>query len=302
MRNGLSLIKRVEYDHTDVLPRCHMSERNEAYTNFDDFIKSLTFTDFAHYPNVKPLKIELAERHNVEPDNVFIASGSDRVISIVFNALLNPNEVVATSHYFFKMYDVYARQVGATLLNNLDVKDPKLVILANPCSTLGIGAHIQNWTCPVLIDNAYLDFGGTNFDVKTLIRENFIFTYSFSKGWGAAGIRVGYCIASKENIAKFMKFRDMFEITGPSIKFAKWLLDNEPSIIQWRNEMMREKQSLKDIALIPQYGNWVYLNQDKFDFDGAVKRDILIPEIAEFHLLKVSMVNNIRSYIRHKIV
>ena len=302
MRSAEQSIQRIEYKYSPVMPRCHMSERGEEFPNFEQFISTLEQSDFLQYPNVMPLKERIAERHGVGIENVFIGSGSDRVINALFNALLNPSDIVVTTPYYFRMYDVYARQNMATLLNCTDVVDPsvKLAIIANPCSTLGTGAELKEWRCPVIIDNAYIDFGGTQFDVKSMIDQDKIFTYSFSKGWGGAGARVGYAIANAERIAQVMKFRDMFEITGPSVKFALWLLDNEESIKVWRAKILNEKFDLRDIAIIPQYGNWIYLSQDTYDFAGQCKRDIDIPELSIGKLLKVSIVDGVRKFISER--
>ena len=67
---------------------------------------------------------------------------------------------------------------------------------------------------------------------------------NFSKAFGAAGCRVGCVISNQENIELIGKFRQMYEISGVSMKFCEWLLDNTGLIEDYWKDIERERNFL----------------------------------------------------------
>ena len=58
---------------------------------------------------------------------------------------------------------------------------------------------------------------------------NLIVTRTFSKGFGAAGCRVGMVFSNEKNIELISKFRQMYEVTNISMKYCEFLLNNQKS-------------------------------------------------------------------------
>jgi histidinol-phosphate aminotransferase len=122
---------------------------------------------------------------------------------------------------------------------------------------------------PVLIDEAYIEFT----DSESIINEinnypNLFITRTFSKGLGAAGCRVGMVFSNEENIELISKFRHMYEISGVSMKYCEFLLDNYDIVDNYIQSVKEEKKKLvsmlKGYDVIDSNCNWIHFN-DKLD-------------------------------------
>ena len=99
---------------------------------------------------------------------------------------------------------------------------------------------------PTLIDEAYIEFTEKN---KSFIEHidkypNLIITRTFSKAFGAAGCRVGAVVSNKDNIELIGKFRQMYEISGVSMRYCEFLLDNLGLIEDYWKDIERERNFL----------------------------------------------------------
>jgi histidinol-phosphate aminotransferase len=101
----------------------------------------------------------------------------------------------------------------------LDVAGLKLFFLANPDSPSGtalgreqIAELAGSLECPVIVDEAYADFADPRYHAMPLLENhpNIIVTRSFSKGYGLAGIRLGYLVARAEMVADLIKVKDSY--------------------------------------------------------------------------------------------
>ena len=78
-----------------------------------------------------------------------------------------------------------------------------------------------------MIDEAYIEFSDKESFIKYIDDyPNLIITRTFSKGFGAAGSRVGMTFSNPHYIENISKFRQMYEISGVSMKYCEFLLNN----------------------------------------------------------------------------
>lgn len=276
---------------------------------FKEFIKTLTWEDFALYPDTNILKNRLAELHGLQPVNIYLAPGSAEAISSVFNCL-NFGESVVTTDPCFPMYDVYAKQ------NNLHLSKigmykktyilqsfmpAGLFVFSRPSNPMGyffkkkeiIRLLEDNPSSWVLVDEAYIDYAEEKDDIIGLIHDydNLIISRSFSKTFGAAGCRVGYLMSHSNNIDIISKFRQMYEITGPSQKYAMFLLDNKEEVEKYCKKTIKERKKLcklfkqAELMVIPSEGNWIHVQQTPGllrileENSISVKTDITLPHV-----------------------
>jgi histidinol-phosphate aminotransferase len=108
--------------------------------------------------------------------------------------------------------------------NDFDQPGVKLVYLANPNSPSGtalsrhqVEGMAERLHCPLVVDEAYVDFA--NEHCIGLVREfpNLIVTRSFSKGYSMAGIRLGYLVAQPEIVDQLMKVKDSYNCDALSL-------------------------------------------------------------------------------------
>ena len=150
-----------------------------------------------------------------------MCAGSDVGIKSVFETFTDGGRVV-TSEPSFPMYKVYSELYQCEyfgipheedytistekILSNI-THDTDLVILANPNSPMGEYKSfdeiriILEQDVPVLIDEAYIEFSDRNSIINEINNyPNLFITRTFSKGFGAAGCRVGMVFSNEENI------------------------------------------------------------------------------------------------------
>ena len=263
----------------------NQSERAYPIPNFKNFLQTITQEDFFYYPNTEEFKFKLAMWYGVQTNQIFLSAGSDIGIKSVFETFTDGGRVV-TSNPSFPMYKVYSELYQCEyfgiphekdytismekILSNI-THDTDLVILANPNSPMGeykpfdeIRILLEQ-DVPVLIDEAYIEFTDKD-SVLKYIHEypNLIVTRTFSKGFGAAGCRVGCVISHENNIELISKFRHMYEITGVSMKYCDFLLNNYDLVDIYIKNVKKEKNKIVSMLsgydVIDSNCNWIHFN------------------------------------------
>ncbi len=288
-------IDKSQYDYI-----LNQSERSDKFSNilFEVFKQNLTQEDFMYYPNTKNFKEKICEFYNVKPENLFLSDGSDIGIKSIFETFTTCGNIV-TSEPSFPMYQVYSSLYDCSYkgihydVDTLELSISKmlefvddetnLIILANPNSPIGDYKTIDeikpllDTGIPTLIDEAYIEFSENESFIKYIDDyPNLIVTRTFSKGFGAAGCRVGMTFAHKDTIEPISKFRQMYEITGVSLKYCKFLLDNHHLVDIYCKEVVEEKKKvvsmLKNYEVIDSQCNWIHFNNQD---DNKKTKEIL---------------------------
>lgn len=164
----------------------------------------------------------LAKRYSVKPTNVFVGVGSDDVLSMAFMTFFNSDKPVLFPDITYSFYDVWAdvyRIPYKTLPLSDDFKinadDYKCenggIIIPNPNAPTGVlesTAFFEeivkaNPDSVVIVDEAYIDFGGESCINLCEKYENLLVVQTFSKSRSMAGMRIGFAIGS-EKLIKYM--------------------------------------------------------------------------------------------------
>lgn len=212
------------------------------------------------YPENAKIYKKLSALDGLEPNNFILTAGSDGAIRNTFEVFIGPGDKVLHTHPTFAMYDVYCKMFGAEQIKvnynytpdgpSLNFNDfidkivetrPKLVCLPNPDSPTGtvlsdeqmqklLITTLEN-KCLLLIDEAYYPF----FPKTQLLKVNefpqLLVCRTFSKAWGAAGVRVGYLTANKNLIEIIHKNRAMYEVGTLSAEIIYLLLDMSEDVM-----------------------------------------------------------------------
>ncbi len=168
-------------------------------------------------PTAKGLKESLARLYGVKPENVFVSNGSDEVLNFSFMAFGGKGVAFPDISYgFYQVYgDLYGLDCQKIPLKadfSIDEQDycgvNKMVVIANPNAPTGMCLSLaqvekivsSNPDSLVLIDEAYVDFGGES-ALRLIGRyDNLLVTRTFSKSRCLAGGRLGYAFGSPEII------------------------------------------------------------------------------------------------------
>jgi len=290
MKPHLYRVNRI-FDYTDKSEYdfiLNQSERSQLIPEsyYVKFLRSLKQEDFAYYPNTKNFKEKICEFYNVNTENLFLSDGSDVGIKSIFETFTTCGNIV-TSEPSFPMYEVYASLYNCSykgihydvdtlefsIENMLSFVDDntQLIILANPNSPIGDYKTIDeikpllDTGIPVLIDEAYIEFSGKESMIQYIDEyPNLLVTRTFSKGFGAAGCRVGMTFSNPHYIENISKFRQMYEISGVSLKYCEFLLNNHHLVDTYIQEVVEEKTKvvsmLKNYEVIDSNCNWIHFN------------------------------------------
>ncbi|MGN0636434.1 MAG: histidinol-phosphate transaminase [Acutalibacteraceae bacterium] len=177
-------------------------------------------------PECTSLRQTAAELFGISPDNIFCGNGSDEVLNFAFMAFCGKDKGMAfpsISYGFYPVFaDLYAIEYDAIPLKDDFTVDPadyfhldKNIVIANPNAPTGLSLSVAqvrsildtNRDNLVIIDEAYVDFGGES--CLPLIREydNLLVVQTFSKSRSLAGARLGFGLAQKEIIADLNKIK-----------------------------------------------------------------------------------------------
>ncbi len=161
----------------------------------------------------------LADYYHRDSSEVFVGVGSDDVLSVAFLTFFNSGKPILFPDITYSFYDVWAElyripYIQPPLDDNFRIvkedyyQDNGGVIIANPNAPTSLYEDVNviediieaNSDVIVIIDEAYIDFGGTS--VMELIDkyDNLVVVQTFSKSRSMAGLRIGYAIANSELI------------------------------------------------------------------------------------------------------
>jgi len=246
------------------------------------------------------LKEKLSNKFDLDESNIIIGAGSDQIIEFCIHAKCNKDSKILISNTTFAMYEIYAKQVGASILktkddqHNLDQfkelykkENPDIIFLCLPNNPLGecLDARdvydfldtIDKDTL-VVLDGAYQEYAKYKdnkkaIDVKMVIKKysNVIYLGTFSKAYALGGLRVGYGISNTQIISTLHKLRPPFNITTLSLAAAIEAIDDQEfvdSCIEKNFIQMKEYEKFakeNNLTFIPSYTNFITVYMDGYN-------------------------------------
>jgi histidinol-phosphate aminotransferase len=180
-------------------------------------------------PEATELRQVLAAHHGVKPEQVFVGNGSDEVIAHAFVALLKQPKPLLFPDVTYSFYPVWAQLFGLAYKTvplddgmRLRVEDYRReagsIVIANPNAPTGIAlprgeiARLleEHRDIPLLIDEAYVDFGGESAVPLIADHPNLLVVQTMSKSRALAGLRVGYALGDAGLIEALRRVKDSF--------------------------------------------------------------------------------------------
>ena len=252
-------------------------------------------------PTCKVLKEKLAKRYGIQPENICVTNGSDETLNFAFMAFGGDGIVFPDITYgFYTVFgDLYGgnyRQIPLMEDFTLNHKDycnqGKMVVIANPNAPTGLSItrdQIEEMlqTNPdhvVVVDEAYIDFGGESALPLIDKYENLLIIRTFSKSRCLAGGRLGFAMGHAGLIADMEKLRystNPFNVDRLALVLGEAPVDADDYYVEKCAEICRTRdwtaEALKALgfAVLPSDTNFVFAKTEKmggFDLYQALKR------------------------------
>lgn len=180
-------------------------------------------------PQATELRAALAAHHGVAAEQVFVGNGSDEVLAHAFAALLKQPKPLLFPDVTYSFYPVWAQLFGVSfetvpLDGDMRVRvadfrrEAGAIVIANPNAPTGVAlprAEVARLLedhpdIPVLVDEAYVDFGGESAVPLIADHPNLLVVQTMSKSRALAGLRVGYALGDRGLIEALVRVKDSF--------------------------------------------------------------------------------------------
>lgn len=251
-------------------------------------------------PDCKELTSTLAKELGVKSENVLLTNGSDEILNFAFMAYCdkdNPAIFPDISYGFYKVFadinNIPYEEIPLKEDFSIDINDyidkKGMVVIANPNAPTGINLSLKdiekllvsNKDRVVVIDEAYVDFGGNSAITLLNKYDNLLVTQTFSKSRSMAGARLGYGVASKEIIADLNAIKyslnpyninKMTACAGlGSLADRDYFIKNCKEIIvnrEWTTEQLKDL----GFTVLESKTNFVFAKHDKISGEELYKR------------------------------
>jgi histidinol-phosphate aminotransferase len=208
------------------------------------------FAQAARYPegDARDLRLAIAKTYRLDPSRIVCGAGSEQLLAYLAEAYAAPGDEVIQSQYGFLVYRIAAGAAGARVVSAPEknfttdadailarvTPRTKIVFLANPNNPTGTyipSAAVERlWRALpphvlLVLDCAYAEYverkeydGGIRLVEKAIAegRDNVALVRTFSKIYGLAGLRLGWCTAPEGVIGALNRVRGAFNVSGPA--------------------------------------------------------------------------------------
>ncbi len=221
-------------------------------------------------PHQKDIRKVTSDYYSIPFENIFFGVGSDEVIDLLVRVFCNPekdNVIIPEPTYgMYKVAcDINNVETKEVLLNDdfqidleavkKNVNDlTKMIFLCSPNNPTGnvldkkdIINLCRELNIIVVVDEAYIDFSSKDTVINEIkMQKNLIVLRTFSKAWGLAGIRSGFCAADEEIINILFKVKAPYNINALSRYALIKAVANSAKKDEYVRSILKEKERLKN--------------------------------------------------------
>lgn len=264
-------------------------------------------------PHQVDLRNAVSKLLNIDAEKLFFGVGSDEIIDLLIRIFCEPREdqvmLLEPTYGMYKVAcDINNVETVSPLLNDsfqIDFAEVekyysdkvKIIFACSPNNPTGnllnkndILQLCRNFNSIIVVDEAYIDFapGEASLINEVVNYPNLIVMRTFSKAWGLAGVRLGYCTADEEIISYLFKVKAPYNINALTryavLKSIKNEMKKETVVSAIISERIRVENELKSISAIiniyPSDANYLLIRlpnakviQKKLAENGIVIRD-----------------------------
>ena len=247
------------------------------------------------YPdgNVLPLREAIGRCHGLDPARIVCGAGSDEILYMLANIFCEPGDEGIYTEHGFLLYRVALCAAGAVPVIvperdfTVDVdailaavtSKTRIVYIANPNNPTGTYVPLAEITrladrlppnVLLVLDAAYAEYAtAADYDAGFALaaeRENVVVTRTFSKIYGLASLRLGWCTAPAAICDAMNRVRSPFNINDPAMRAGVAAVEDEAHVAaavahntQWREVLTREIRA-SGFPVTPSASNFVLIH------------------------------------------
>ncbi|MFK5986857.1 MAG: histidinol-phosphate transaminase [Pseudomonadota bacterium] len=247
-------------------------------------------------PNADNLKQAIAAYYQLKSNQVFVGNGSDEVLAHTFVALLKHKKPLLLPDISYSFYPVYCQlfkldyktialdqrlQIDINSYLQHDSGNNGGIIFPNPNAPTGqllklstIEQLLQkNSQSVVVIDEAYIDFGGESAIELVDRYANLLVIQTFSKSRSLAGLRVGFAIGHPLLIEALERVKNSFNsypLDNFAINGARAALADNDYFITTKNKILSSRNYLNDkmqamgFKVLPSAANFIFVQHPDY--------------------------------------
>ena len=238
-------------------------------------------------PNSDKLKVSIARYYNVNANQIFVGNGSDEILAHTFQALLKHDLPILFPDITYSFYPVYCglyeidfKTIALTDNFQINMDDYTVpnggIIFPNPNAPTGCLASLHdiekllhnNTDSVVVIDEAYIDFGGNTAVPLIQNYPNLLIIQTLSKSRSLAGLRVGFAVGHTDLIEALERVKNSFNsypLDRLAVAGAIAALDDVSYFEKTRNTVINTRDSLTmalrdmEFNVLPSAANFLFV-------------------------------------------
>jgi histidinol-phosphate aminotransferase len=251
------------------------ANENSLGSTFNE-IKELKLNRYPD-PKQKDLIKLVGDYYKINEKNLFFGVGSDEIIDLLIRIFCEPQkDKVLIPEPTYGMYKVACEinnietipvflndqfQVDIDAIKKVTNENVKIIFLCSPNNPTGnllkkedVIELCKTSNSIIVVDEAYIDFSiNDTFANEVMNFSNLVILRTFSKAWGLAGIRLGYCIANEEIIKILFKVKAPYNINS----FSRYIISNAIENSNIKDEfvkmLLKERGRLKNqLEILPE--------------------------------------------------
>jgi len=244
-------------------------------------------------PTSHELKETIADYYKVNTANVFVGNGSDEVLGHIFHALFQHEPPLLFPDITYSFYPVYCQlykidyqTVPLTADFQIDIndylRDNGGIIFPNPNAPTGCVLSVDeierllqhNQDSVVVVDEAYIDFGGETAIPLTQKYPNLLVTQTLSKSRSLAGMRIGFAVGHADLVEALVRVKDSFNsypldslaeaAAVAAFRDRSYFKETCDKVIQSREKVTKGLQEL-GFEVLPSAANFVFTRHPEHD-------------------------------------
>ncbi|MEX1045809.1 MAG: histidinol-phosphate transaminase [Actinomycetota bacterium] len=315
-RPGLRDVEPYQAPQLDVPVRLNTNECPFPLPDgfMDDLIEQVRRIPLNRYPDREALRLRklLAEMSNIPVEGVWAANGSNEVISQLLLAYGGPGRRVAL---FEPTYALHSRLAWLAYSETVEIAveppfvitsdlagqalaaEPNVVFVCSPNNPTGnaqppeIVEELARSNALVIVDEAYIEFGGKSATGLLQSHPNVVIVRTFSKAFALAGARLGYCLASPEIVDDLRRVRLPYHLSSltqaaglVALKHAEDALAILDAVRRERDRILEALGRMKGVVAYPSDANFVLFRppgEAKAVWNALLEKGVLVRDVSD---------------------